>query len=763
MGLFGANGYGYDLGKSISSDALEKDRLKPASSLNVRSEIVLEDEKTKFGTEVDGQRVASGAQIVLRNDEHTFKLGKTPHTFRIKWWPVVLSVSFSSKEIKAGKDPLAALRVRLEDTDIKVANNYVIGETTHVVQGKRNTAKGLQALINGKYIVTDSFIDALIYATTPSDLDHDESLSPLEEDFDRNWPDAMQHVPPRGNEPRERPVGKFTPDPGRANVFEGYTVVFCDKAQFESLQAPITNGGGKALYFQLNSRQTTTDDLVGFVKSVAGEKGLGELEDGSEGKGVVVVKFRGSKDDFDWAAQLGQDASLALDLRFIEQNEFMDAILMNNASVLRRPLEVAEDGEEPDSISHPTTQYGTAPAPGESQSEPPQPEQPPPPPRRQRGLIKSRFKGFSSDDEDEKSSLSSIPHQDDCGTSQLNTQPAPSSTDPPPPPPTAHKRPAPIDDDNFVDELLPASAAMKRRRLEAREEAHRRGEESPPPTNNNINSTSPPSAATKTKTKETPLDIKASLRERRAAADQARTLDEEALRQDIADVNVEALRNLAVVEEFDVLPHRSLRSHRTQNGHGDNNSSNDERWNPAWNGRKNFKKFRPQGTGNGAGAARRGGAQGVIVPLEEVKKKDFGIGEEYWLEGGKESLKRKRKERESQSQSQILENESESLSLGASTSGRDGGRGKGKNNIPKELVVEDDEEMPDVVDIEAPRRTRGMETQTQKSSAGRTSHGMGKQQQQQQQKSSLAAKQDESESEEDELKFRFGKRRRMQQ
>lgn len=259
-----------------------------------------------------------------------------------------MSVSFSSKEIKAGKDPLAALRNRLEDTDIKAINNYVIGQTTHVVQGKRNTAKGLQALINGKYIVTDSFVDALIYATTPSDLDHDESLSPLEEDFDRHWPDALQHVPPRGNEPRERPVEKFAPNPERVNVFEGYTVAFCDKAQFESLQAPITNGGGKALYFQLKSGHTTTDELVGFVKNVAGEKGLGELEDGSEGKGVVVVKFRGGKNDFDWAAQLGKEASLALDLRFIEQNEFMDAILMNDASVLRRPLEVAEnDGTFP--------------------------------------------------------------------------------------------------------------------------------------------------------------------------------------------------------------------------------------------------------------------------------------------------------------------------------------------------------------------------------------------------------------------------------
>lgn len=225
-----------------------------------------------------------------------------------------------------------------------MVNAYVLGSTTHVVHSKRNTPKGLQALINGKYIVADSFVDALIYATTPTDLDQDESLSPLEEDFDGNWPDAIQHVPPKGKEPNERPVEKFAPNPERSNVFEGYTVVFCEKIQFESLQATINNGGGKALYFELRSRQTTTDELVGYVKNVAGEKGPGELEDGSEGQGVVVVKFRGPhKDDLDWAAELGAEASLALNLRFVEQNEFMDAILMNDASVLRRPLETGNN------------------------------------------------------------------------------------------------------------------------------------------------------------------------------------------------------------------------------------------------------------------------------------------------------------------------------------------------------------------------------------------------------------------------------------
>lgn len=261
---------------------------------------------------------------------------------RIKWHPVVFSFSLSSKEMKAGKDPLVNYRTRLEDLDIKVLIPYVIGATTHVVSSKRNTAKGLQALINHKFIVAETYIDALVYATTPDNLDELESLSPLEEDFDANWPNALDHLPAKSKEPSERPSADFVPKPERSNVFDGYTFVFCDAVQFETLQAPITNGGGKALEFTLDPGKTTTEEIVRYVKGVAGEKGLGEFEDGSEGKGVVVVAFRGKKGLEDWAANLAIQIALALGQRLIEQSEFLDAILLNDASILRRPLPLDE-------------------------------------------------------------------------------------------------------------------------------------------------------------------------------------------------------------------------------------------------------------------------------------------------------------------------------------------------------------------------------------------------------------------------------------
>ncbi|KAL9576469.1 MAG: hypothetical protein Q9212_007074, partial [Teloschistes hypoglaucus] len=604
-----------------------KSNAKKESTVHTRSVIKITDEDTKFGTEIDGQRVTTGASTTLSRDVHTFKLGKTSHIFRVKWQQVSLSVSFP-KESKGSNDPLSTLCNRLVDTDIKISTNYIIDKTTHVVQGKRNTAKGLHALINGKYIVTESFIDALIYATVPTDLDHDESLSPLEEDFDKNWPDAMQHVPPTGKEPNERPVEVFAPNPERANVFEGYTFVFCEKSQFEQLQPPITSGGGKAFLFKLKPRQTTTEELVGYVKNVAGEKGLGELEDGSEGKGVVVVRFRGGKDDKDWAAELGKEASLALDLRFIEQNEFMDAILMKNASVLRRPLEAVEDDDDPGSTNRSAVQNGKMAASKETQ---PEESRPPPPSRRQRGLVKSRFKGFSDDDDDVKPSMSSIPAEGTQGQpelSQLQTQHPQAGDDATNDLPNSRKRPAPEPDDQeeFVDQLLPAATAMKRRRLE---EARLRGES--PSATFNKEPSPPPQQKQPAKKATSELDIKKSLRERRIAADKAAARELEDLHEGLDTANIEAMRDLAVIEEFEIPPPRS-------NGTAHHSlQQNGERWNPAWNGRKNFKKFRRQGEAD----ARRGGGQGVIVPLEEVKKRDFGIGEGYWLESSS-SLKRKR-------------------------------------------------------------------------------------------------------------------------
>ena len=246
--------------------------------------------------------------------------------------------------MKDGKDPLVDIRGKLEQLDIKTIIPYIAGTTTHVIQTKRNTAKGLQALINAKYIVTNAFTEALIEATTPTDLNEDESMSLLEEDFDKYWPNALEFLPAKSKEPNERPAEYFAPNSERQNIFEGYSFVFCDQVQFETLLPPITNAGGKAFKFQLQLGVSTVNDIVRFVKEHAGEKGLGEFEDDSAGKGIVVVRFRGGNDEYQqWALDLGNQVALTLGQRLIEQSEFMDAILTNNAKMLRRPLEIEDE------------------------------------------------------------------------------------------------------------------------------------------------------------------------------------------------------------------------------------------------------------------------------------------------------------------------------------------------------------------------------------------------------------------------------------
>ena len=265
---------------------------------------------------------------------------------RFTWIPVTFTFSFGLKEAKA--NPYPALHELLGPIDVKILIDYQRGLTSHVVAKRRNTPKGLQALIDGKYIVhSETFVDALVVAATPvpAAVAGGEAKSPLEEDWDANFPNPLEYLPPRGVEPTERDDTAYAPNNDRREVFEGYTFIFYEKRQFETLLAPINDGGGKANFREVIPLKTEVQDFVRYAKGVAGEKGLGEFEDGSEGKGVVVVRFNPVKGPgIDWFADFNRQVALALDHRLIEQNEFLDAILGNNASGLRRPLELEPPG-----------------------------------------------------------------------------------------------------------------------------------------------------------------------------------------------------------------------------------------------------------------------------------------------------------------------------------------------------------------------------------------------------------------------------------
>ncbi|MCJ1439502.1 hypothetical protein MMC27_008896 [Xylographa pallens] len=747
--------------KSISRKhlTLSVSDVKPGagSLVHTKSELSLQDENTKLGTEIDGEKI-KGEKKILKNDQHIFKLGSYEHLFRIKWKPVVLSFTFPTKDTKGGKDPLIPARSRLEELDIKTIVPYIADATTHVVAAKRNTAKGLQALINGKYIVDNSYLDALVYATTPGNLDEPESVSLLEEDYVANWPSPKEYLPAPGREPGQRPSELFDPNPNRGEVFLGYTFVFCNLRQFENLQAPINNGAGKALLFTITNGETSAEEVIRYVKNVAGEKGLGEFEDGSEGKGVVVVRFQGDKGFEDWAIDLQNQIALTLDQRLIEQNEFLDAILINDATKLRRPLPQEDDN---DIIAPPPMTASLEPAAdphtqdeglGGTRLSAPSVPQTPSRRVRPRGKIISAFKGFEDDFDKTKivreensaaisSQFNSLPVEsigksingslfvdsqvgrDSQESDVMVTQ-------------TRNSRKRPLlsdedDEDDINERLLPAAAAMKRRRIEEEKDA----EHGDIPLESSVDKHSGRAGALAKKSKaRKQIDIQEVVRERREAEEEAARKDEEDL-QTTEGVDIQGIRNLAVVEEME-LPERSDRP--PQRG---TNNQNSERWDERWNGRKNFKKFRRQGQGE---QRRRGPS--VIVPLEEVKNKSHGIGEEYWLES--EKSKRKRKEREYASQSQ-----SQPFTTARSRA----------EEIPTELATGDEQEASDV---EKSRKTRLMEKRSPSDSIGVPAQTLNSKRSapegsssgaQKRQKFSTTRRSD-TDSEED-LKFRFKKRR----
>lgn len=540
--------------------------------------------------------------------------------YRIKWQPTVLSFSFSTKELKA-KDPLSSVRARLEDLDIKTIVPYVVDQTTHVVQKKRNTAKGLQALVNGKWIVDDSYVDALVYAATPSDLENLESLSPLEADFDTAWPDAGLHLPPPGNEPVQRPPEAFAPNPDRVNIFEGYTFVFGDAAQYGNLADAINNGHGKALLYQVEQGATTAEEIAQYMRNAAGSKGLGDERERSR---TVLVRFR-SKGHYErWSIDVGHQVAILTDQRVIEQSEFLDAILANDASSLCRSLPPGTESSQ-SAPAEPPSQRASQPVPPTSSevfeptsfqppAEPSQSSSSRSRPPRVRSFV-SKMKNF-----DDGFDISSIPPHTPEDEGPLDS-PAMDLEPIPEPPSGQRSQPSQIPEEpDEIDEnqqeqeeedvmagLLPGASAMKRRRAES---GPRR------------NANPKPKEEKEPKPKRAKLDVLEAARQHREAEEDAQRRqqeEDESLRHnDLHDTDLDKLKGLAIVEEMEIPLRKPPQPHTV---------AQDDRWDERWNGRKNFKKFRRKGDPRHG----RHRVQAVIVPLEEVSRKDYGIGDHYWV------------------------------------------------------------------------------------------------------------------------------------
>ncbi|GAB7357680.1 hypothetical protein MBLNU459_g0170t1 [Dothideomycetes sp. NU459] len=669
--------------------------VRPGASAHLHGKTKLTvTDNSKLGTTIDGQRITKETATLEKN-EHVLKLGNYEHVLRIRWQSFVFSFTSLSRASKQAEDPLATYRAVLEPLGIKCVSEYVTQFTSHVVAKKRNTSAVLQALVNGRQIVTDSYVNAIqVAAKKPSPMEP----SQLEEDFDANWPKELQYLPPPGNEPNPRPEHstEFLPLESRSDMFARYTFVFHESSQYESLMAVVAGGGGKSLLREVVPGKEDANDMIEYVRDVAGKKGDRSFRLSQQPPrkgGVVIVKasdrlnLQSFYDQLDRA--LGQSSMM--------QNEFLEAILLVDASILKQSLNVdPEEENERENESAIFSREEAAPPPNAplAESSAPRKEEMPAPrkekmptPRneriplqesaaepsqtqpsanKRRGIRRPttqpqpRFKGFDDFDPDilPEYRSPSPPQAEEAEPSQVQS-PDPMELEYQSQVPVTYKsqttqhtqqssrkRPLPgsIPEEHeetaqdVMNGLLKGAAAMKKRKLEQENnsKAHTndddRGEESAVPTFKRPR-----------KHKEKEMDVRSEMLKRNEEAEARVREDEESLREALEGMDVHDIRNLAQIEEMDIVrrdpPSRAAAPDGTE----------EARWDDRWNGRKNFKKFRRRGEASiGEQLTQR---RRVIVSLEEVKKKGYGMGEEYWLESV-EDTRRKEKERRRETQSQ---------------------------------------------------------------------------------------------------------------
>lgn len=661
--------------------------------VHARTRLKIVDQSSKSGTSVNGELLRSASRE-LSSVENSVRPGTCPHEIIIKWQPCVLTFNLLKKEIKSGV--LKTKQTRVQQLDIKAIADFSPQSTTHVVANKRNTAKGLLALITGKHLVAESYIDALEYSATPQNISQEENLSRLETDFDSAWPDPKEHLPPPGKEPTIRPVELYQPDPSRCNIFEGYTFVFGDQTQYDNLMPVITAGHGKAISFKVSNNETTANELIQFLQGAAGNKPNGELRNLADAK-VILVRWQGKDDVHEWTNNLINETALKTDQRAIDQSEFLDAILANDAALLQQsvPFESTSDGKiapppsaanslaarepsEPMSngraVSQRSNRAQQAPETSEqvraasasqAVSEPvvealpsqtsernvsqvsSKAESAPRPFSGPRFTQKSGFRNFDDefdpdaiidyegDDNDEED----VPSPDNHIKSQAQhtkIKEEPQST-------TKKRRHSPVPDAenafaDEIDDLIPAAAAFKRQKLGAGQATGQNGRIEAQTRRNQA----------KNGKKENDIDVREVVKAQREEKEKAALKEQEQL-EELGEIEDKAPANLVTVVTMDMpLRERSKNISRPNGSHG-------PEWDAKWNGRKNFKGFRRKGEA----PQRRGQANKVIVPLVEVKMQSHGLGEQYWPKDAEERELEREQKRKSEARSQRTQSQTQ--------------------------------------------------------------------------------------------------------
>jgi hypothetical protein len=495
--------------------------------------------------------------------------------------------------------------------------------------------KVLQGLLAGAHIVTSGFLNAVISAGALQDAsDENYKASKLEEDFQTWWPNEREYIPPVGTEPVPQPEQLLEPDEQRSELFSGLTFVFLNESQYASLQEPLAAGGAKSHFFDIQYGETTIEEYVEFVRSIAGKKPRGRSSP-TERLPVITIRLTNYPEGMEqWATDFVTDVDQALNQRSIQQNEFLNAILTKDTSSLQRPpteLEPSSSvpmGNSQESLTQrrdPATRSRSVSVAPETKPPSEEPANVIPRKRTRRAVTQSRFTGFD-DYEPPTKARKTQTQQDSIMEDVKGSQPTQSASRGSQVPGTstqASRRGAsPVVEtieEIDEDELFPAAAAIKKRRAATRVVSASVGPDAAEPVvHSKTKGEKVLEQLQRAKKKmEKEVDVREQTRLQLQAQEEKRKADEESLREALQGVDISDIRGLVQIEEMEVK--KSVPAQR--------NGARGECWNDEWNGRKNFKKFRRRGAEH---APQR---QKVIVALEEVpRKKGFGLGDPFFLQ-----------------------------------------------------------------------------------------------------------------------------------
>ncbi|KAJ8606885.1 hypothetical protein MRB53_040638 [Persea americana] len=599
-----------------------------------RSRITLTD-NSKAGTSINGIRI-SKTEKVLDKAENVVRLGSSEHIFHINWVPKVLTFTNIPKSLKASRDALATYRESLEQMDIKLVTEYISNHTTHVVATKRNTTACLQALAQAKWMVSYSFVDALIaiVATRGKDEHGDDIPSALIEDFNAHWPPEKQHPVPAGTEPVQRPDELLSPDPRRSEIFDGLSFIFMSASQYDNLMAPITACGGKAILQEPEPETTIPEEYMSKIVELTKTRKVRSTVNNFEN--VIMIRSGETTSHIEWWTEFNTEVQLISNRRSILQGELLDAIVMLNTTTLQQtlPEELQISNTEKSRLETTMPQQIESNA-GSSKEGSTKDSSNSIPNKSTKRLHRvpaiSRFKGL---DEFDPSQITHAPPEEVESLQQPNeirqaaTENAPTSN--------VHKRTAAQRDNVNIaanmDAQLEDTAAVKKRKLN-----NTRPQETPVQQVQDSDDNSDDALLSAEAQKQRKLDVKAKMLAHRDEAEQERIRDEQALQDQLGGMDIKDIK--PEIEKFEV----KLSNNGTRQ---DSTSIRRAGWDPRWDGRANFKAFRPQGQRNA-----NNGRKSVMVSLVEVPKKGFGLGEEYWLVDSRCSTQNRNSDRTSNGQS----------------------------------------------------------------------------------------------------------------